>query len=80
MFGTENDMLIELNNRINKFNSTLSLLYPLLKDRHVPTGAKTVIYTSILRPILLYGYEAWSLTKRTRSKIEACEMKVLRLI
>ena len=80
MFGTENDMLTELNNRINKFNSTMNLLYPLLKDRHVPTGVKTVIYTSILRPTLLYGYEAWSLTKRTRNKIQACEMRVLRII
>ena len=80
MFGTENDILLELNCRITKFNSTLSLLYPLIKDRHVPSKAKILIYTSILRPILLYGHEAWSLTKRTKSKIQACEMKVLRII
>ena len=66
--------------RVNKFNFILNLLYPLLKDRNVHAGAKTLIYTSILKPTLLYGYEAWSLTKRTRSKIQACEMRVLRLI
>ena len=80
MFGTENDMIVELNHRISKFNTTFNLLYPLLKDRHIPSSVKTVIYTSILRPILLYGYEAWTLTTKTRSKIQACEMKVLRLI
>ncbi len=56
------------------------LLYPLVKDRHVPRKVKTIFYTSIIRPILTYGYEAWSLTKRTKSRIQATEMKVLRII
>ena len=80
MFGTENDMILEINNRISKFNRTFGMLYPILRDLHVPSKVKIVIYTSILRPILTYGYEAWSLTNRTKSKIQACEMKVLRLI
>ena len=79
-FEKENKQDIELNNRICKYNSNISMLYPLLKDRNIPRKCKTTIYTTILRPILTYGSEAWTLTSRTRSKIQAAEMRVLRMI
>ena len=56
------------------------MLYPLLKDRNIPAKVKTLIYTSILRRILIYGHEAWALTSKTRSQVQAAEMKSLRLI
>ena len=56
------------------------MLYPILKDRHVPTQCKVIIFNSILKPILTYGSESWSLTSKTKSRIQASEMKVLRLI
>ena len=70
----------EIRNRIEKYNSNFILMYPLLKDKHVPTKSKITIYTTILRPILIYGCEAWVLTEKTKSKIQAAEMKSLRLI
>ena len=51
-----------------------------MKDRHIPRKVKSVVYTTILRPILIYGHESWTLTSRTKSKVQAAEMKVLRLI
>jgi len=57
----------------------VELLCPLLKDRHVPR-ALIMIYTSILRPILTFRCEAWTLTSAAKSKIQAAEMRVLRLI
>ena len=53
---------IEIDNRINKFNKNLGAIYPLIKDRNIPAKCKTIIYDTILRPILIYGSEAWSLT------------------
>ena len=79
-FGTGNDMILELNHRISKFNGTLALLYPLLKDRNIPRKVKMIIYTNILRPILIYGHEAWALNTRLKSKLQTCEMRVLRVI
>jgi hypothetical protein len=79
-FGSENSATRELDCRRGKFNSSLMSLYPLMKDRNVPRKVKTIIYTSILRPILTYGYEAWALSTRDKSKIQACEMRVLRVI
>lgn len=68
-------------NRLTKYNDNLALLYPILKDGHVSRLRKLVIYSkSILTPILIYGLETWSLTSKIKSKIQAVEMKVLRMI
>ena len=70
-FGSENSTSRKLDVRRGKFNSALISLYPLMKDINVPRKVKTIIYTSILRPILVYGYEAWALSTRDKSKIQS---------
>ena len=70
----------EINMRINKYNNTMTMLNPLLKQRDIPRQCKTTIYTMILRPILTYGCKTWALTTKTESRIQAAEMRVLRLI
>ena len=80
MISDTNDPQVEITSRINKINNNLHLLYPLMKDRTIPKGVQTVIYTTILRPILTYRHESWALTSKTTSQIQAAEMKVLRLI
>lgn len=79
-YGEENDSTLELNNRIGKFSGTVAMLFPLLKEKAISQRVKMVMYTSILRPILMYGHEAWALNTKAKSKLEACEMRVLRLI
>ena len=70
----------ELNARIEKYTRNCMMLYPLLKEKCIPKQVKTSIYTTILKPILTYGAECWSLTKKTSSRLQAAEMKVLRTI
>ena len=55
------------------------MLYPLLKDRNAPRESKIIIYNAILKPVIMYGSETWSLTSKTESKIQAAKMRVLRL-
>src|SRR5678815_345425 len=43
-------------------------LYSLLRNRQVTRKVKTLIYTTILRPVLLFGSESWTLT--TKEKME----------
>ena len=76
----ENKQDIEIDRRIAKYNANVSALFPLLKDKHVPTPAKVLKFTTILRPILLYGSENWSLTTKTASRVQAAEMRTLRMI
>ena len=78
--GESNLQEDEINNRIAKYNSNLDMLYPLLKEQHVPRECKVIVYKSILKPILLYGLENWSLTTKAEKELQAAEMRVLRLI
>ena len=78
--GTENLQETEIGNRISKYNANVVMMYPILKDKHVPKECKIIVYKSILKPILLYGSEIWSLTTKTESRLQAAEMRVLRLI
>ena len=70
----------EVNNIIAKFTKNLIALYPLMKEKEIPRDVKVCIYTTVLRPVLLYGSETWTLTTKLKSKIQATEMRVLRLI
>lgn len=40
----------------------------------------TIIHQAILKPIIMYESEMWTLTARTELRIQASEMRVLRLI
>ena len=70
----------ELKGRIGRFSQNVGMLYPLLKEKGIPTEVKILIYKTILRPILLYGSECWAMNTMQKSRIEAAEMRVLRLI
>ena len=60
----------EVNNRIAKFTKNLIALYPLMlmKEKEIPRDVKVCsIYTTVLRPVLLYGSETWTLTTKLKS-------------
>jgi hypothetical protein len=78
--NNENIQETEINNRINEYNANVCMLYPILKDRNVPIQCKIIIFNSILKPILTDGSESWALTMKTQSKLQAAEMRMLRLI
>ena len=70
----------ELNSRLQMFAANIKLLYPLFKNISFSRKVKTLIYKTVLRPILLYGSEVWTLTTKSRSKVQAAKMRILRLI
>src|SRR5215469_12264781 len=78
--NAKGEMVGEIEERISNYSRQMGMLYLLLRNRHVPTTVKTLIYTTILRPVLLYGSESRTLTTRTKSRIVAAEMRVLRMI
>ena len=80
MINEKCSMEFEINNRIAKFSQNVGLMYPLFKEKHISTRVKILIYKSILRPLLVYGCECWVLTTKLKSKVQAAEMRILRLI
>lgn len=73
----QNQNAIEINKIIEKCNANVNALYPLQKDRNMPTPCKVIVFSTILKPVLLYDAEGWVLTT-LESKVQACEMRVLR--
>ena len=70
----------EIIRRIAKYSLHVGMMYRLLKDRNVPRKVKLVIHKTILMPILLYWHEFCVTTQLLDSRIQAADMKVLRLI
>ena len=46
---------------INKAYGALSILYPFFKTRTLSQRTKVTLYVTMVRSILLYRYEAWSI-------------------
>ena len=70
----------EITERINKYCRQFHMLYPLFKEKHIPTEIKKLIYTTVLIPTLTYGAETWTLTTTDMSRLVAAEMKPIRFI
>jgi len=78
---SENGLIdIEINHRINLLSQNVKMLYRLLKDKSVPKKVKAVIHTGILRPILLYGSDTWNINTTNMSKLNAADMRIVRII
>nr|XP_037874344.1 uncharacterized protein LOC119630097 [Bombyx mori] len=55
-------------------------LHPVLSSKLLSRRTKIRIYKTVVRPILLYGCEAWTLTQKEEAKLLVTERKVLRKI
>ena len=53
--NAKGEMVGEIEERISNYSRQMGMLYLLLRNRHVPTTVKTLIYTTILRSVLQYG-------------------------
>ena len=70
----------EINERIGAANRCLFSLISLLKKRSISERTKLRVYNTIIRPVLIYGCETWSLTKKQEKRLEVFENKVLRIV
>jgi len=49
-------------------------------DQRMPTGVKGKVYRTMVRPVLIYGSEAWTLRRQEEERLERTEMTMLRWI
>jgi len=52
----------------------------VLCDRRMPVAIKGKVYRTMVRPILIYGLETWTLIRRKEERLEKTEMRMLRWI
>jgi hypothetical protein len=77
---TNNDLTVEINNRLAMSNKCYHGLKNQLKSRFMSLKTKINIYKTLIRPILLYGSECWAVTKLHENKLLTFERKILRKI
>jgi len=70
----------DVRTRIAKANSAFSRLNNTWHDRTLGLSIKILLYTSIVKAILLYSAETWPLTKTETQRLEAANHKWLRRI
>ncbi|KAJ4429476.1 hypothetical protein ANN_21645 [Periplaneta americana] len=78
---TENNTMdSEIGARLIAANKNYFGLANILKAKNVPCTIKTKIYKTTIRPVLIYGAETWTLTKREENSLGTFERKILRRI
>ncbi|GFS10824.1 endonuclease-reverse transcriptase HmRTE-e01 [Elysia marginata] len=55
-------------------------LGPVVADKKIPTKLKTELYTTVVRPVILYGAECWTTGVKEENILEKTEMRMLRRI
>ncbi|XP_064085365.1 uncharacterized protein LOC135200687 [Macrobrachium nipponense] len=49
-------------------------------DKKMPIKMKVKMYSTVIRPVLMYGAETWDLRRKEDVKLERTDMRMLRLI
>lgn len=76
----DNSIVPEICTRIRNANKCYFALQNILKSRSLSRKSKIRTYKAIIQPILLYGSEAWPVTKETENRLQTFENKILRRI
>jgi hypothetical protein len=66
--------------RLNSGNACYHSVQKLLSSRLLSKNIKIRIYTTIILPVVLYGYETWPLTLREENRLRMFENWVLKKI
>jgi len=69
---------MEINRRVAIGKAAMNGLEKIWKDKHVSIDTKKRLVKALIIPTVTYGSETWTLTKKTRKKINACEMWIWR--
>ena len=81
LFTSEGRTEQEISRRIGAAGAVLqSLRRTVVTKRELSRKAKLSVYRAIFVPTLTYGHEAWVMTERIRSRIQAAEMSFLRRV
>jgi len=76
----QNSIAEEIKSRLRSGNTCYHSVQSLLSSRLLSKNLRIKIYRIIILPVVLYGYETWSLTLREERKLRVFENMVLRRI
>jgi len=70
----------EIKSRLKSGNACYHMVQNPLSSSLLPKYKQIKIYRTIILPVVLYGYETWSLTSREERRLKVFENRVLRRI
>jgi hypothetical protein len=81
-FGTtlrnQNDIHDEIKSGLNSGNACFCSVQNLLSSHLISKNLKIKIHKTVILPVVLYGYETWSLTLREEHRLRVFENRVLK--
>jgi hypothetical protein len=78
LITTNNNISAETDNRITLANRSYFGLVNILKAKDINRKYKVIIYKTLIKPVLMYGVEAWVLSKADEARLGVFERKILR--
>ena len=75
----QNSVQEEIKSRLKLRNACYHSVQNLLSSSLLYKNLKINIYRTIILPVVLYGYETWSLTLREERRLKVFENRVLRI-
>lgn len=78
MINEQNQREVEIKVRIQNANKVYYSLQFLLGSKFLTRNTKLKIYNTVIRPVLSYGSESWSLTKKEEHHLQVFENNVYR--
>jgi len=75
-----NSRSVEVNARLIMAIRAYCGLQNHMKSRNISRNIKTLLYKTLIRPVLTYGAETWVLSKQDEHRLSIFEPKILRRI
>jgi hypothetical protein len=80
LISNDNSVEKDIQRRILAGNRTYFAAISLFMNRLLSRATKTILYNTLLRPVVSYGAEAWTLTKKEEKALLIFERKIFRRI
>jgi hypothetical protein len=80
LITSDNNISAEINNRITLASKSYFGLVNILRAKDTNRKYKVIIYKTLIKPVLMYGAEAWVLSKVDEARLGVFERKILRRI
>jgi len=80
LISNDNSMEKEIQRRILASSRTYFATISLFRSRLLSRATKIILYGTLIRPVVLYGAEAWTLTKKEEQAVLIFERKIFRRI
>jgi len=80
MITSLNDIETEIKSKIAVGNKCYYALGTILKRRSISQSIKICLYKTIIKPVVTYGAETWTLTSKMEKMLITWERKILRKI